>query len=897
MKTSEIRQRFLDYFSGKGHEVVPSSSLVPHGDPTLMFTNAGMVQFKSVFLGNESRPRSTAVSSQKCVRAGGKHNDLENVGHTARHHTFFEMLGNFSFGAYFKKEAIGYAWEFLTDELKLDADRLFVTVFEDDDEAADIWLNDVGIAPDKLARIGAKDNFWSMGDTGPCGPCSEIFYDHGAHIPGGPPGTQEEDGDRYIEIWNLVFMQYDRDAEGVLNPLPKPSVDTGMGLERLAAILQGVHNNYDIDLFRKLIAAACDVTGVAFGDSDEKDVSLRVLADHLRSVSFLLADGVLPSNEGRGFVLRRILRRACRHGRLLGMHEAFMYRLVDALVREMGQHFIELKAGQANIEQTIRIEEERFIKTLDKGLKLVEEAAARAGDGGIIPGETLFLLYDTYGFPTDLTADILRGRDIALDMEGFGSCMEEQRTRARAAWGGSGEQSVPKAVFDVREQYGPTEFLGYQTLTAEGLVTALIKDEQAVDGLAEGEMGWLMSNQTPFYGESGGQAGDTGVIGSDAGTFRVSDTKRLLPDLFVHVGKVEKGVVNIGDTVRCKVDGERRAEIQRNHTATHLMHAVLRHILGEHVKQAGSLVNAERLRFDFSHHQPVSTEERAGIESRVNAAIRANDTVDTNTMTRDEAVASGAMALFGEKYSDEVRVVSAGFSTELCGGTHVSRTGDIGLFRIISETGIAAGVRRIEAMTGEAAYQSFVADASALSDVAGRMRVRSLEAADAVATLQLRLKDTEKELVSLKARQSTGILDDLIGTVVDVSVNGGTIKLLASEVKDIADMRDFMDKARGKLKSGVIVFGQVRGNKVQLVAGVTKDLTGAYHAGHIVREVAALCGGKGGGKPDMAMAGGTEPAKLKVALAAVAGLIGGSVDDADGPVVSGKVHLKKRQAG
>jgi len=869
VKTSEIRQRFLDYFSGKGHEIVPSSSLVPHGDPTLMFTNAGMVQFKNVFLGNESRPYSTATSSQKCVRAGGKHNDLENVGHTARHHTFFEMLGNFSFGDYFKKKAIGYAWEFLTVDLKLDPERLFVTVFEDDDDAAGIWLNDIGIAKNQLARIGAKDNFWSMGDTGPCGPCSEIFYDHGEDIPGGPPGTPEEDGDRYIEIWNLVFMQYDRDEEGTLNPLPKPSVDTGMGLERIAAVLQGVHNNYDIDLFRHLIAAACDVTGVTFGESNEKDVSLRVLADHLRSVSFLLADGVLPSNEGRGFVLRRILRRACRHGRLLGMHEAFIYKLVDALVREMGDHFTELKEAQANIEQVIRIEEERFIKTLDKGLKLVEQAVDAAGAGGTIPGETLFTLYDTFGFPTDLTADILKGRDIHLDMDGFETCMEEQRQRARAAWGGSGESAIPKALFELREQHGPTEFLGYSTMVAEGVISGLIQGEDAVETLSEGEEGWLIANQTPFYGESGGQVGDTGVISAGDAVFTVSDTKKLLSDLFVHVGKVTYGTISRGGTAHFEVESERRNAIRRNHTATHLMHAVLREVLGEHVKQAGSLVNAERLRFDFSHHQPVSVADKAEIEAKVNAAIWANDPVDTNIMTQDEAVASGAMALFGEKYGDEVRVVSAGFSTELCGGTHVSRTGDIGPFRIISETGIAAGVRRIEALTGDAAYQSFVADADKLNDVASKVKVRPFEAADAVAALQAKLKETEKELLSLKSKASTGVLDELINTAQDV--NG--IKLLTAEVKDVADMRDFMDKAKGKLKSGVIVFGQVKGEKVQLVAGVTKDLTDKFHAGNIVREVAQLCGGKGGGKPDMAMAGGTEPDKLQDALAIVTELL------------------------
>lgn len=875
VNTSEIRNRFLDYFAGKGHAVVPSSSLVPHGDPTLMFTNAGMVQFKHVFLGNETRTYSTATSSQKCVRAGGKHNDLENVGHTARHHTFFEMLGNFSFGDYFKQDAIAYAWEFLTVEMKLDPERLFVTVFEEDDEAYDIWSKEVGVPAERIARIGAKDNFWSMGDTGPCGPCTEIFYDHGEHIPGGPPGTPEEDGDRFVEIWNLVFMQYDRDADGDLKPLPKPSVDTGMGLERMAAVMQGTHDNYGIDLFRNLIAAACKVTGVSLGEDREQDVSLRVLADHLRSVSFLMADGVLPSNEGRGFVLRRILRRACRHGRLLGMDEAFIYKLVDALVREMGGHFSELGAAQANIEQIIRIEEERFIKTLDKGLKLVEQAVDDAGAGGTIPGKTLFTLYDTYGFPTDLTADILRNRNVALDMEGFEACMEEQRERARAAWGGSGESAIPKALFELREKHGPTEFLGYTTLDAEGVVTGLIRDGEAVDVLNEGEEGWLIANQTPFYGESGGQVGDTGTIYTADAVFTVSDTKKLLTDLFVHVGKVTQGVIQSGGTASFDVEDERRDAIRRNHTATHLMHAVLRDVLGEHVKQAGSLVNAERLRFDFSHHQPVSPEEKAQIEAKVNAAIWANDAVDTRLMTQDEAIESGAMALFGEKYGDEVRVVSAGFSTELCGGTHVSRTGDIGPFRIVSESGIAAGVRRIEAVTGAAAYESFVADVEQLNEVAGQVKARPMEASDAVAALQARLKDAEKELTSLKAKASTGILDELIDEAVDVEAGGESIRLLAAEVSGVSDMRDFMDKAKGKLKSGIIVFGMKNGPKVQLIAGVTADLAGKYHAGNIVREVATICGGKGGGKPDMAMAGGTEPGKLKEALAAVPGLLKG----------------------
>ncbi|MDQ7011147.1 MAG: alanine--tRNA ligase, partial [Mariprofundaceae bacterium] len=662
MKTSEIRSRFLEYFAGKGHEVVPSSSLVPHGDPTLMFTNAGMVQFKHVFLGNETRPYVRAASSQKCVRAGGKHNDLENVGHTARHHTFFEMLGNFSFGDYFKKQAIEYAWEFLTAELSIDPARLFVTVFEEDDDAHDIWVKDIGIPHDRIARIGARDNFWSMGDTGPCGPCSEIFYDHGPEIPGGPPGSPEEEGDRFIEIWNLVFMQYNRDESGSLTPLPHPSVDTGMGLERIAAVMQGVHSNYEIDLFRNLIGKACEVTGVTFGADAEKDVSLRVLADHLRSVAFLLADGVLPSNEGRGFVLRRILRRACRHGRLLGMEEAFIYTLVEALVAEMGSHFTELKENQTNIEQVIRIEEERFIKTLDKGLKLVEEAADKAGEGGEIPGETLFTLYDTYGFPVDLTADILKGTSIRLDMEGFEACMEDQRRRARAAWGGSGESALPKAVFELREGRGPTEFLGYSTLTAEGAITGLIRNGEAVDVLQRGEEGWLIANQTPFYGESGGQVGDTGIITSADGEFIVSDTKKLLSDLVVHVGKVSRGEIRSGGIAHLAVDGNRRDAIRRNHTATHLLHAVLRDVLGSHVKQAGSLVDPERLRFDFNHFRQVSKEELDKIEATVNAAIWANHVVETRLMSQEEALASGAMALFGEKYADEVRVVTAGFS-------------------------------------------------------------------------------------------------------------------------------------------------------------------------------------------------------------------------------------------
>ncbi len=865
MRTSEIRQRFLDYFAERGHTIVPSSPLVPHGDPTLMFTNAGMVQFKNVFLGNETRPYTRAASSQKCVRAGGKHNDLENVGHTARHHTFFEMLGNFSFGDYFKAEAIAYAWEFLTRNMGLDPERLFITVFEEDDEAYRIWTNDIGVPESRMARIGAKDNFWSMGETGPCGPCSEIFYDHGEHVPGGPPGSPDEDGDRFVEIWNLVFMQYDRDESGKLHPLPKPSVDTGMGLERMAAVMQGTHDNYAIDLFRHLIEAASEITHVPFGRDAEHDVSLRVLADHLRSVSFLIADGVLPSNEGRGFVLRRILRRACRHGRLLGMREAFIYRLVPALVQEMGDQYAELRENQHNIEQIIRIEEERFIRTLDKGLKLVEKAASEAGDGGTIPGSTLFMLYDTYGFPLDLTADILKGRNIQLDHAGFEAAMKEQRERARAAWGGSGEVTVPKALFEWREEHGATEFLGYATLQAEGAIIGLLKDGEPVQGLEEGERGWLVANQTPFYAEAGGQVGDTGRIESDEGLFVVEDTKRLLPDLIVHIGHVDRGSISAGKTASLRVDAARRDAIRRNHTATHLLHAVLRQVLGAHVKQSGSLVEPQRLRFDFTHHQGLNDDELRRIELRVNQAIWSNDEVTTRLMSQEEALQSGAMALFGEKYGDEVRVVEAGCSIELCGGTHVSRTGDIGLFRIISESGIAAGVRRIEALTHERAYASFAGDARMLEDIGSRMKVRKDQALDALQALQRRLRELEQELTAEKARQASTQLDGLLRKVTELD----GVRILAAEVRDVPDLRDFMDKAKAKLKSGVIVFGQKKGNKVQLIAGVTKDLSGRFHAGKIVRRLAEMCGGKGGGRPEMAMAGGTRPEGLAAALASV----------------------------
>ncbi len=866
MNTTEIRQRFLDYFARHGHEVVPSSGLVPHADPSLLFTNAGMVQFKNLFLGREQRDYRRAVSSQKCLRAGGKHNDLENVGHTARHHTFFEMLGNFSFGDYFKRDAIRFAWQFLTEELKLDPALLFITVFDEDDEAYDLWVNDIGIAESAIARIGAKDNFWSMGDVGPCGPCSEIFYDHGADVPGGPPGSPDEDGDRFIEIWNLVFMQYDRAADGTLTPLPHPSVDTGMGLERIAAVMQGKHNNYDIDLFQRLIRAAADITGCR----DLQSASLRVVADHLRAVSFMLAEGVLPSNEGRGFVLRRILRRACRHGKLLGMQEAFIYRLVPALVEVMGDHFDELVTQQQTITRLIRIEEERFIRTLDKGLKLVEEAASQAGDGGTIDGSTLFLLYDTYGFPLDLTADIVRGRNITLDHDGFDRCMEEQRQRARAAWSGSGEQSIPDAIYRAREQFGPTEFLGYHTLDAEGSIIALLVNGDEVTTVREGDEALLITNQTPFYGESGGQVGDRGTISNDHGSFAVRDTKKLLPDLVVHVGNITSGSLSLRDIVQQRVDGDRRAAIRRNHTATHLLQMVLKKVLGDHVKQAGSQVNEQRLRFDFNHFNPITADEIDEIERQLFAAIIANDAVTTEVMEQQEAIASGAMALFGEKYGDQVRVVTAGASVELCGGTHVARTGDIGAFRILSESGIAAGVRRIEAITGEAAYRAMQQDRATLQRLAAQLKTRPEQLIDQTEQLQARLREREKELEGLKARSASAALDALIARA--ETING--IPTLACEAPaEVSNLRDFMDKAKNKMQSGIIAFGCRRGEKVQLIVGVTPDLTDRFHAGKLVNQLAEVCGGKGGGKPEMAMAGGSRPEQLGAALNRLKSLI------------------------
>ncbi len=866
MKTSaEIRQAFLDYFADHGHEVVPSSPLVPQNDPTLLFTNAGMVQFKDVFLGREKRSCHRATSSQRCVRAGGKHNDLENVGYTARHHTFFEMLGNFSFGDYFKQDAIRYAWEFLTQTIGLPPEKLWVTVYEEDDEAADVWLKEIGVDPARFTRIGDKpggkryesDNFWSMGDTGPCGPCSEIFYDHGEGIWGGPPGTPEEDGDRYIEIWNLVFMQYNRDADGSMTELPKPSVDTGMGLERLAAVLQGVHSNYEIDLFAHLIKAAAELTGC--DNLEEK--SLRVIADHIRSCAFLIVDGVLPSNEGRGYVLRRIIRRAIRHGYMLGVSEPFFFKLVEQLCTEMGEAYPELVAQRSQVERVLRLEEERFAETLEQGMKILEEAIAGL-QGKEIPGETVFKLYDTYGFPMDLTADIARERELTVDQAGFDKAMTEQRERARAA------SQFGAAEVSSLDLEGQTEFTGYELLEDQSSVVALLRDGQQVDSLQAGETGMVFLDRTPFYAESGGQVGDMGVLMGDGVLFEVEDTRKQGGDFFAHIGKLEEGSLKVGVRVTAQVNAYTRQATRLNHSATHLMHAALREILGTHVAQKGSLVDPDRLRFDFSHFEPISREQLQAIEQRVNEEIRRNHPVETNLMDLEQAKASGAMALFGEKYADEVRVLRMGdFSTELCGGTHVNAVGDIGLFKIIAESGIAAGVRRIEAVTGQRAIEWMEADEERVQRVAEMIKSGREEIEDKLSQILERNRKLEKELEQLKAKLANAAGSDLAGSAVAV----GEVKVLAAHLEgaDPKSLRDTMDQLKNKLGSAVILLAAVAGGKVSLVAGVTKDLTGQLKAGDLVKLAAEQVGGKGGGRPDMAMAGGSEPDALPQALALV----------------------------
>jgi alanyl-tRNA synthetase len=861
MKSNEIRQQFLDYFKSKGHQTVASSSLVPGNDPTLLFTNAGMVQFKDCFLGADQRAYKRAVSSQRCVRAGGKHNDLENVGYTARHHTFFEMLGNFSFGDYFKQDAIAFAWEFLTKELGLPKDKLWVTVYQDDDEAAAIWINDVGVSPQRVVRLGEKSNFWAMGDTGPCGPCSEIFYDHGDEVFGGPPGSPDEDGDRYIEIWNLVFMQFDRQADGTLVPLPKPSVDTGMGLERLSAVLQHVHSNYEIDLFQNLLRAAAKITGI----TDTSNTSLRVIADHIRSCAFLILDGVTPSNEGRGYVLRRIIRRAVRHGYQLGVTDIFFYRLVDALAGEMGDAYPELRKQQARVEKALKEEEQQFARTLENGMQILNQAIFQL-DGKVLPGETVFRLYDTYGFPVDLTADVAREHELSLDMDGFELAMQAQRQQARAA---SQFNAVEKLSIEAAPD---TKFVGYDQLHCEASVVAIYQNGKSVSSIVGATEALVLLDNSPFYGESGGQAGDRGVLevrqaGKLTASFAVTDTQKQ-DDHVLHKGILAQGGLSVGDRLAATVESDNRHAIMLNHSATHLLHAALRKVLGDHVTQKGSLVTAERLRFDFSHGAPLSADEVLRIEALVNNQILRNASVSKEVMSIDQAMEKGALALFGEKYGDQVRVISMGdFSTELCGGTHVERTGDVGLFKLVAETGIAAGVRRVEAVTGPGALQYVAREEATLRQICDLLKTGADAAVERVQLLVASNRALEKELEQIKAKLASAAGSDIAADA--VQING--IKVLAKQLDgfDSKALRDTVDQLKNKLGTAVVVLACVEGGKVSLVAGVTKDLTDRIKAGDIVNMAAQQVGGKGGGRPDMAMAGGTEPAGLPQALKSV----------------------------
>lgn len=859
--SKQIRQAFLDFFASKGHQVVASSSLVPHGDPTLLFTNAGMNQFKDVFLGFDKRAYTRAATAQKCVRAGGKHNDLENVGYTARHHTFFEMLGNFSFGDYFKRDAITFAWELLTEVYALPKERLMVTVYAEDDEAYDIWNKEVGVPADKIVRIGdnkgaryASDNFWMMGDTGPCGPCTEIFYDHGAHIPGGPPGSPDEDGDRFIEIWNNVFMQFNRDEAGVMHPLPKPSVDTGMGLERISAVLQGVHANYEIDLFQALIKAAARETNTA----DLESPSLKVLADHIRACSFLIADGVIPGNEGRGYVLRRIIRRAIRHGYKLGCRSAFFHKLVADLVAEMGEAYPELVSNQARITDILKLEEDRFFETIENGMQILE--AELATKPAVFNGDLAFKLHDTFGFPLDLTADICRERGVTVDTAGFDAAMARQKEQARAA-------GKFKMALNLEYEGAATTFHGYDKLETPAKVLALYKDGSAVQTLNEGDLGVVVLDHTPFYAESGGQIGDSGELKSANGIFAVEDTQKIQAAVFGHHGVLKTGTLSVGDDLTAKVNLQARASTMRNHSATHLMHKALREVLGEHVQQKGSLVDTEKTRFDFVHNAPMADAEIAKVEALVNAEILANVATEARLMDIESAQKTGAMMLFGEKYGDEVRVLDIGSSRELCGGTHVSRTGDIGLFKITSESGVAAGVRRVEATTGEGALKLVQAQQMLINQVAGELKAPAHELPAKIAQVMDNVKSLEKELARLKSKLASSQGDDLATQAQDV--NGAKVLATTLEGADANALRETMDKLKDKLKSAVIVLASVSDGKVSLAAGVTADLTSKVKAGELVNHVAGQVGGKGGGKPDMAMAGGTEPANLPQALASV----------------------------
>ena len=868
MKSAEIREKFLRFFESKGHQIVPSSSLVPHDDPTLLFTNAGMNQFKDVFLGFDKRPYTRATTAQKCVRAGGKHNDLENVGYTARHHTFFEMLGNFSFGDYFKQDAIRYAWELLTEVFRLPAEKLYVTVYAEDDEAFDIWTKDIGLAPERVIRIGdnkgaryASDNFWMMGDTGPCGPCTEIFYDHGEHIPGGLPGTPEEDGDRYIEIWNNVFMQFNRDEAGVMHPLPKPSVDTGMGLERIAAVLQGVHSNYDIDLFQRLIAAAARETAATDRDSP----SLKVLADHIRASTFLIADGVIPGNEGRGYVLRRIIRRAIRHGWKLGARAAFFHRLVPDLVAEMGAAYPEIQQGEKRIIDILKTEEERFFTTIEHGMAMLDaELAALAGQGARqLSGETAFKLHDTYGFPLDLTADICRERGVTVDAEGFEAAMARQKAQARAA----GKFKMAAAL----EYHGaPTDFAGYTDLETAARVLALYKDGVPVEALDEGEFGVVVLDRTPFYAESGGQVGDRGEL-RGSGIFAVEDTQKIQAQVFGHHGVVKTGRLKVGDAVRARVDAAARAATTRNHSATHLMHKALRQVLGAHVQQKGSQVDADKTRFDFAHHAPLSAEEIREVEEIVNSEILANTPTRARLMPLEDAQKTGALMLFGEKYGDTVRVLDIGSSCELCGGTHVARTGDIGLFKIVAESGVAAGVRRLEAVTGLAALAYVQEQERRVDGIAALTRAQPHEIAERVAALFEQLRQQDKEIARLKARLAASQGEELLAQARPVA--GVQVLAATLEGADLPTLRATLDRLKDKLSPAVVVLASVQDGKVNLIAGVTADLTDTLKAGELVNFVARQVGGKGGGRADMAQAGGNEPEKLPAALAGVAGWV------------------------
>jgi len=871
LKANELRKLFIDYFARHGHKVVPSSSLVPKNDPTLLFTNAGMVQFKGVFLGEDVREYKRAVTSQKCVRAGGKHNDLENVGHTARHHTFFEMLGNFSFGDYFKKEAIEYAWEFLTTVVTLPADKLWVTVYKDDDEAFELWRTVVGIPADRIVRLGEKDNFWSMGDTGPCGPCSEILIDQGPELSCGKPGCAVGcDCDRYLEIWNLVFMQYNRDETGKLTPLPKPSIDTGMGLERLSAVVQKVRSNFETDLFQSIIKEVAALAGVPYHKDKQADISYQVIADHLRAMTFLISDGVLPSNEGSGYVLRRILRRASRYAKLIGINKPILYKLTGVVVDEMRDAYPELVDSRDHVAKLVLLEEERFATTLDSGLALLNESVAKLKASGqvMIPGEVLFRLYDTFGFPLDLVADMARDMNLELDEEGYRRAMQEQRVKARAAWAGSGEEKVKPIYKEVAAGIKKPIFTGYSVLEGTGEVIAIIKGDKRVAEAHEGDEVEIILDQTPFYAESGGQVGDRGEFLGEASKFEVRDTIKPVQDLIVHNGRIKKGTFKISDAVLAKVETDNRVDIARHHTVTHILHATLRSVLGEHVKQAGSLVSPERLRFDFTHYTALTEREKERIEELVNERIIENHPVDTAVMDIDQAISAGAMALFDEKYGDKVRVVTVkDVSKELCGGTHTRASGDIGMFKIISEAGIAAGVRRIEALAGRRAYQAVKKEEKSLQEIAQLLKVSDPDIVGRVEKLMAQLKDSEKELDRMKHK----VQSSQAGVLVEGAKMINGVRVLARRVENMnpKDLRDFGDKLRDNIKSGILALGLVNDDKVSLIVMVSKDLTSKYHAGNLIKEMATILGGTGGGKPDLAQAGGKDPDKLDAALEAI----------------------------